>query len=89
MNFASKLYYFFLFSNMIVESLIELYGAIVTCMYVTIVKLLEPHPSVVATKLLERRKIVDCGKQFNMIACSWLQFMIHDWIDHMEDTHQV
>ncbi|XP_076916282.1 alpha-dioxygenase 2-like [Bidens hawaiensis] len=51
--------------------------------------LLEPHPSVVATKLLERRKFVDCGKQFNMIACSWLQFMIHDWIDHMEDTHQV
>ncbi|GJU07263.1 heme peroxidase [Tanacetum coccineum] len=58
-------------------------------MYVAIVKLLEPHPSVVATKLLERRKIIDCGKQFNMIACSWLQFMIHDWIDHMEDTHQV
>ncbi|KAL8234669.1 hypothetical protein R6Q59_020769 [Mikania micrantha] len=51
--------------------------------------LLEPHPSVVATKLLERRKFVDCGKQFNMIACSWLQFMIHDWIDHMEDTQQV
>ncbi|KAI3735612.1 hypothetical protein L6452_15119 [Arctium lappa] len=50
---------------------------------------MEPHPSVVATKLLERRKFVDCGKQFNMIACSWLQFMIHDWIDHMEDTHQV
>ncbi|CAH1434797.1 unnamed protein product [Lactuca virosa] len=24
-----------------------------------------------------------------MIACSWLQFMIHDWIDHMEDTHQI
>ncbi|KAM0043600.1 putative hem peroxidase superfamily, hem peroxidase, animal-type [Helianthus debilis subsp. tardiflorus] len=51
--------------------------------------LLEPHPSVVATKLLERRKFADCGKQFNMIACSWLQFMIHDWIDHMEDTQQV
>ncbi|KVI04564.1 heme peroxidase [Cynara cardunculus var. scolymus] len=34
---------------------------------------LEPHPSVVAAKLLERRKFVDCGKQFNMIACSWLQ----------------
>ncbi|KAJ9552747.1 hypothetical protein OSB04_016792 [Centaurea solstitialis] len=52
-------------------------------------EVLEPHPSVVATKLLERKKFVECGKQFNMIACSWLQFMIHDWIDHMEDTHQV
>ncbi|XP_023766583.1 alpha-dioxygenase 2 [Lactuca sativa] len=51
--------------------------------------LLDPHPSVVATKLLERRQFRDCGKQFNMIACSWLQFMIHDWIDHMEDTHQI
>nr|XP_043608718.1 alpha-dioxygenase 2 [Erigeron canadensis] len=51
--------------------------------------LLEPHPTVIATKLMTRRKFIDCGKQFNMIACSWLQFMIHDWIDHMEDTHQV
>ncbi|KAL2478915.1 Alpha-dioxygenase 2 [Forsythia ovata] len=51
--------------------------------------LLEPHPSIIATKLLERRKFIDCGKQFNMIACSWIQFMIHDWIDHMEDTQQV
>ncbi|XP_054820616.1 alpha-dioxygenase 2 isoform X2 [Prosopis cineraria] len=24
-----------------------------------------------------------------MIACSWIQFMIHDWIDHLEDTEQV
>nr|KAJ0189832.1 hypothetical protein LSAT_V11C800388350 [Lactuca sativa] len=55
----------------------------------TNLKLLDPHPSVVATKLLERRQFRDCGKQFNMIACSWLQFMIHDWIDHMEDTHQI
>ncbi|XP_059639883.1 alpha-dioxygenase 2 [Cornus florida] len=51
--------------------------------------LLEPHPTVVATKLLERKHFIDNGKQFNMIACSWIQFMIHDWIDHMEDTQQV
>lgn len=44
---------------------------------------------VVATKLLGRRKFIDTGKQFNMIAASWIQFMIHDWIDHLEDTHQV
>ncbi|KAB5531799.1 hypothetical protein DKX38_018469 [Salix brachista] len=51
--------------------------------------LLDPHPTVVANKLLERNKFIDNGKQFNMIACSWIQFMIHDWIDHMEDTQQV
>jgi hypothetical protein len=52
-------------------------------------QLLDPHPTVVANKLLARNKFIDNGKQFNMIACSWIQFMIHDWIDHMEDTQQV
>ncbi|KAJ9141525.1 hypothetical protein P3X46_032051 [Hevea brasiliensis] len=51
--------------------------------------LLDPHPTIVANKLLARKKFIDNGKQFNMIACSWIQFMIHDWIDHMEDTQQV
>ncbi|XP_010551888.1 PREDICTED: alpha-dioxygenase 1 isoform X1 [Tarenaya hassleriana] len=52
-------------------------------------KLLKPDPMVVATKLLARRKFIDTGKQFNIIATSWIQFMIHDWIDHLEDTHQI
>lgn len=52
-------------------------------------QVLDPHPTVVASKLLERKKYIDNGKQFNMIACSWIQFMIHDWIDHLEDTKQV
>ncbi|XP_027340380.1 alpha-dioxygenase 2 [Abrus precatorius] len=51
--------------------------------------LLDPHPTVVASKLLARKNFKDAGKQFNMIACSWIQFMIHDWIDHLEDTEQV
>lgn len=51
--------------------------------------LLDPHPTIVATKLFERREYIDCGKQLNMIACTWIQFMIHDWIDHMEDTKQM
>ncbi|XP_043687192.1 alpha-dioxygenase 1-like [Telopea speciosissima] len=50
---------------------------------------IKPDPMVVATKLLARRKFIDTGKQFNMIAASWIQFMIHDWIDHLEDTNQV
>lgn len=49
---------------------------------------MEPDPIVVAAKLLERKKYVDSGKQLNIIACSWIQFMIHDWNDHMEDTDQ-
>ncbi|KAJ8753691.1 hypothetical protein K2173_026367 [Erythroxylum novogranatense] len=51
--------------------------------------LLDPHPTLVAGKLLTRTTFKDYGKQFNMIASTWIQFMIHDWIDHMEDTQQV
>ena len=52
-------------------------------------QLLKPDPMVVATKLLERREYKDTEKQFNVIAATWIQFMIHDWIDHLEDTNQV
>ncbi|KAI4346493.1 hypothetical protein L6164_007384 [Bauhinia variegata] len=52
-------------------------------------KLLKPDPMVVATKLLARRTYQDTKKQFNMIAASWIQFMIHDWVDHLEDTKQI
>nr|GMD51925.1 alpha-dioxygenase 1 [Ipomoea batatas] len=52
-------------------------------------QLKKPEPMVVATKLLARRNLIDTGKQFNMIAASWIQFMIHDWIDHLEDTQQI
>ncbi|MQM23899.1 hypothetical protein Taro_056969 [Colocasia esculenta] len=46
----------------------------------------DPDPYVVVQKLLERKKFKDTGKQFNVIAAAWIQFMIHGWIDHMEDT---
>ncbi|KAI9109370.1 hypothetical protein K1719_019424 [Acacia pycnantha] len=52
-------------------------------------KLLKPDPMVVATKLLARTTLKDTDKQFNMIAASWIQFMIHDWIDHLEETNQM
>ncbi|XP_071706536.1 alpha-dioxygenase PIOX-like isoform X2 [Rutidosis leptorrhynchoides] len=51
--------------------------------------LLKPNPMVVATKLLARKKFVDTGKQFNMIAASWIQFMVHDWMDHLESTKEI
>ncbi|XVF60376.1 hypothetical protein PTKIN_Ptkin08bG0040400 [Pterospermum kingtungense] len=52
-------------------------------------KLMSPDPVVVATKLLARRNYEDAGKQFNVIAAAWIQFMIHDWTDHLEDTNQI
>ena len=58
-------------------------------LYVQLSKLSKPDPMVVATKLLARKKYKDTGKQFNVIAASWIQFMIHDWVDHLEDTEQV
>ncbi|CAL9137341.1 unnamed protein product [Musa textilis] len=51
--------------------------------------LMSPDPAVVATKLLARRTYKDTGKQFNLIAASWIQFMVHDWMDHLEATEQV
>ncbi|CAA6669881.1 unnamed protein product [Spirodela intermedia] len=52
-------------------------------------KLTDPDPFVVATKLLERKSFIGTGKQFNVIAASWIQFMVHDWIDHLEATRQI
>ncbi|CAA7406857.1 unnamed protein product [Spirodela intermedia] len=52
-------------------------------------KLMDPDPFVVATKLLERKSFIGTGKQFNVIAASWIQFMVHDWIDHLEATGQI
>ncbi|MCL7046649.1 hypothetical protein MKW94_017560 [Papaver nudicaule] len=52
-------------------------------------QLLKPDPIIVANKLLRRKSYKDTGKQFNMIAASWIQFMIHDWIDHLEETMQI
>lgn len=45
--------------------------------------------SVVVTKLLARKTFIDTGKQFNILATAWIQFMVHDWMDHLEDTKQV
>ena len=52
-------------------------------------QLLKPDPMMVATKLLARKQFKHAGKQLNVIAASWIQFMIHDWMDHLESTKQV
>ncbi|KAF6175923.1 hypothetical protein GIB67_003411 [Kingdonia uniflora] len=51
-------------------------------------QLLRSDPMVVVAKLLARTNYNDSGKQFSMITASWIQFMIHDWINNLEDTCQ-
>lgn len=51
-------------------------------------QILDPHPTAVAAKLLNRKTLQDYGQQFNMIAASWINFMIHDWIDHQENLDE-
>jgi hypothetical protein len=48
-----------------------------------------PHPQLVAQKLLARRPSVDnpsgfrpAGMQLNGLSANWIQTMIHDWQDH-------
>ncbi|GKE10147.1 alpha-dioxygenase 1-like protein, partial [Tanacetum coccineum] len=53
------------------------------------IALLTPNPMVVATKLLARKQFIDTGKQLNLIAASWIQFMIHEWIDHLESSQEM
>ncbi|KAK4603794.1 hypothetical protein RGQ29_012344 [Quercus rubra] len=50
---------------------------------------MKPDPMMVATKLLARRKFKDTGKRFNMIAVSWIQLTMHDWVDHLKGTNQI
>jgi hypothetical protein len=49
----------------------------------------DPHPQLVAQKLLARRPqennpsgFLPAGMQLNVMAAAWIQAMIHDWQDH-------
>ncbi|GAQ86148.1 alpha-dioxygenase [Klebsormidium nitens] len=54
----------------------------------------DPNPFLVAQTLLARpprttvpsklSPYTNTGTQFNVLAASWIQFMIHDWFDHLE-----
>eukprot|EP00243_Klebsormidium_subtile_P008513 TRINITY_DN405_c0_g2_i1.p1 TRINITY_DN405_c0_g2~~TRINITY_DN405_c0_g2_i1.p1 ORF type:complete len:550 (-),score=193.94 TRINITY_DN405_c0_g2_i1:531-2180(-) len=54
----------------------------------------DPNPFLVAQTLLARQprpavpgqltQYTSTGTQFNVLAASWIQFMIHDWFDHLE-----
>lgn len=38
----------------------------------------------VAQRLLARETFKPAGKQLNILAASWIQAMVHDWIGHFD-----
>jgi len=41
----------------------------------------EPHPIVVSRELLARKRFIP-ARSLNMLAASWIQFQVHDWVNH-------
>ncbi len=51
-------------------------------------RLMQPNPRLISNKLLARDKFVPVG-YLNVFVSSWLQFMVHDWLNHTPgDTGQ-
>jgi len=53
----------------------------------------DPHGSpdvqMVATRLLAREEFKPAADQLNIIAASWIQAMVHDWINHLDCDREV
>jgi Animal haem peroxidase len=43
--------------------------------------IVDPNPRVVSERLLARRKFIP-ATSLNLLAASWLQFEVHDWLSH-------
>jgi hypothetical protein len=41
----------------------------------------EPHPYVVARALLDRKTFLP-ARSLNLLAAAWIQFQVHDWVNH-------
>ena len=47
----------------------------------TLPRLMEPNPRKISNELLARREFVGVP-YLNVLVSSWLQFMVHDWLNH-------
>ena len=50
--------------------------------------LLSPNPRVISERLMARRTFVP-ATSLNMLAAAWIQFMVHDWFGHYDDTAEI
>ncbi|MDA1307727.1 MAG: peroxidase, partial [Acidobacteria bacterium] len=50
--------------------------------------LLTPNPRVISERLLARRTFIP-APSLNLLAAAWIQFMVHDWFAHYDDTTDI
>ena len=49
----------------------------------------KPDVQMVAQRLLAREEFTNAGSAFNVLAASWIQAMVHDWIGHFDGDEDV
>jgi len=48
----------------------------------------KPEVQMLAQRLLAREEFKPAAAQLNVLAASWLQAMVHDWIGHFDDQNK-
>ena len=49
--------------------------------------MLEPNPRTVSNELLARDAFIP-ATTLNLTAAAWLQFMVHDWLSHGQNSKE-
>src|SRR2546428_7955199 len=49
--------------------------------------LLEPNPRTISNELLARGAFIP-ATTLNLTAAAWLQFMVHDWLSHGQNSNE-
>lgn len=49
--------------------------------------LMDPNPRLISNQLLARKTFIP-ATTLNVLAPAWLQFMVHDWFNHSNDTNE-
>ena len=49
--------------------------------------LFEPNPRTVSNELLARDTFIP-ATSLNLLAAAWLQFMVHDWLSHGQNSKE-
>lgn len=51
-------------------------------------QMMSPNPRLVSEKLLKRGEFIPVAG-LNLLAAAWIQFMTHDWFNHVENTNDM